>query len=103
MTPQHYNKAAHPTKLPVPIWHLLTVGLLCFGIFMLLLGSPDTVWSIDGTGDQFSDSVLEGLSIISAAVAITAPLSSARPKLDRRRSVSLVDEHSLFHPPNPIR
>lgn len=94
------------TNTPKPFvrfWVLLTVGLLCAGVFMLMLGSPDMLWNMDNTGDQISDTVLEGLSLTSRAAAITGPLSSARLRPDPRRFVSIVIERSHFHPPNSTR
>lgn len=100
------RKLISHTYLPrpvVPFWALLTVVLLCFGVFMLMLGSPDTLWSMDNTGDQISDPVLEGLSITSTAGAIARPLFSTRLRPDPRRLVSIAIERSLFRPPNSNR
>ena len=67
---------------------------------MLVLGSPDTLWSIDDTGDPLTDSVLEGLSMLSEPVALSGPRSSATLRPVRLLLTSLTIDRSPFHPPN---
>jgi len=88
------------TRSAPPLWVMLIMGLLCFGIAMLALGSPDTLWNIDDTGDSVNDSVLEGLSLPSKAVALLGPLSSATFRPDLHRFGPPAIDRSPFRPPN---
>jgi hypothetical protein len=103
MIAPNLSKRFCSTGVGTPLWLTLMMGLLCFGIFILVLGSPDTLWSIDDTTEPFTDSVLEGFSIPSKAVALTGSFSSAPLLQDQSWFAPPAIDRSLFHPPNTNR
>ncbi|WP_455376964.1 hypothetical protein [Petrachloros mirabilis] len=89
-------------KTGVTLCTMVVVLLLCFGVFMQMLGVPVTLWDVDNAVDVDYLSFLEGL-----AIPAESPLMGPAQFLsrDRRMAVmvhSLLRDHSVFHPPTAI-
>ena len=63
---------------PIPHSHYFMGGiiLLCISIGMVALGAPVTLWDLETEGDTFTESLLEGFSIVPSTFTVTDPLRS---------------------------
>ena len=76
--------------------------LLCFCVFMQVLGAPTTLWDFDLEFDQTNAPVLEGYSL-PAVVSHTQPSCTAA-FIDYASELLryCLHAHSLFRPPNSL-
>ena len=78
---------------------LFLTAVLCLSVVLQILGDPLTFWDLTDSDDTFTTSVMTGLTVISAAMAM-APLVEQLVSLVLPPSnYHYLGQQSLFRPP----
>lgn len=73
--------------------------LVCLGVVLQVLGAPVSFGDLNGSEDDFSSSLLMGLSVPSSDFPLSSAFSSSSallPSISTRKHLHL---YFLFHPP----
>jgi hypothetical protein len=66
---------------------------------MVALGAPVTLWNLETEGDTFTESLIEGFSIVPSTFTLTDPLRFTVQADSSVPLPSLTLTQSLFRPP----
>ncbi|GKS59521.1 hypothetical protein YTPLAS18_30480 [Nitrospira sp.] len=78
---------------------ILCIGLLCFGVFMQVLGVPSSMWCLEVPEDPFEGQILEDLSIPTWKELVSFSVLRMTRSYPSSRAPDMLAEGLLFRPP----
>lgn len=79
---------------------LLTIGLLCLGVFLQMLGVSVSFWNLNGTDDLLGNSILTGFAILSEDPGLSLRLCSIFILIATASIYQSLLSYGLFRPPH---
>lgn len=90
-----YNRQATSSA---PIF-LLTIGALCLGVLLQMLGVSVTFWNLNGSDDLLSTSILTGFAVLPDDPGLAPRLLATFTSIPAASHYQFLLPHWLFHPP----
>jgi len=78
---------------------VLVISLICFCVFMQLLGVPISLWDFNFEEDLLEISVSEGLTLVSTQLYFKPFLFCLQAGCPSQIAQDVLLAHSMFHPP----
>ena len=79
---------------------LLTIGLLCLGVLLQMLGVAISFWDLNGTDDLLSNSILTGFAVLSDDPGLFLRLCSMFILIATASIYQSLLSSGLFRPPH---
>jgi hypothetical protein len=94
------DKSSTISHFRTPLFLLLLIGLLCFGVVIQILGASCSFSDMNESEDLVKSSLLEGVSLPAGDTAFLVPRSRPLYSLSPLLHYEILLSQSLFHPPN---
>jgi len=78
---------------------LLTIGALCLGVLLQMLGVSVTFWNLNGSDDLLSTSILTGFAVLADGPGLAPRLLATFTSIPAASHYQFLLPHGLFHPP----
>lgn len=78
---------------------LLTIGALCLGVLLQMLGVSVTFWNLNGSDDLLSTSILTGFAVLPDDPGLAPRLFAIRTSIPAASHYQFLLPYGLFHPP----
>ena len=75
------------------------VGLLCLGVLLQMLGVSVTFWSLNGSDDLLSTSILTGFAVLPDDPGLSPRLRAIFTSIPAASHYQFMLPYGLFHPP----
>ena len=79
---------------------LLTIGLLCLGVLLQMLGVSVSFWNLNGTDDLLSNSILTGFAVLSDDPGLSLRLYFIFILIATASIYQSLLSYGLFRPPH---
>ena len=78
---------------------LLTIGALCLGVLLQMLGVSVTFWNLNGSDDLLSTPILTGFAVLPDDPGLAPRLLATFASIPAVSQYQFLLPYGLFHPP----